>query len=456
MKVGSLSRNTAAALLQALFVSGCLFLVYRIIVREAGLDQLGIWSLLMAGSAVVRVGDVSGASSLGRFIGVMRGSGNEVDLGETVHTVLLTSLAMNFAICLVIYAISPFLLPFVLAGGNLNEALLLVPFVIGSVMLGGLSDGIASGLDGVRRTDMRATIQCISALSLLVSALALVPAYGVKGFAYAQLLSFAVSVSLGWAALHRYLPQIGWFPANWRWRLFKSTTSFGVKLSFIGILNLFFDPLVKFAFNMVGGPKSVALYELASRVIIQVRGCVIAAMMPLIPALAALQQGERTQVDALAQRATKASAWGALASAIIALVLSPLVCYLVLGRISFEMLWLSIPLTFAWSVNIVGVPFYLTAQADGRMRWNTISHLVHMFSVLIGALVAGRTHGVAYLTAAIVLGLMLSLGCQLFGNGAMLQLQRVLVRSGLVISICIGLILSACLIAWQVMRMVLA
>lgn len=454
MKVGSISRNTLAALLQAIFVSGCLFLVYRIIVREAGLEQLGIWSLLMAGSAIARVGDVSGASSLGRFIAQMRGAGNVDELGETVHTVLLTSLALNMAICFALYAMSPILLPLVLSERNLNDALKLVPFIMASVILGGLSDGIAAGLDGVQRTDLRALVQCTGAVSLLATAAVLVPAQGVMGFGYAQLVSYAVSILLGWLVLRRHQPQIGWLPINWRWHLFKTTTGFGMKLSLIGILNLFFDPLVKFAFNKIGGPKDVALYELASRVITQVRGLVIASMIPLVPALAALQQGDRARFHELAIRAAKASAWGAVATTIASLILSPLVSYLVLGKISFEMLWLSIPLIFAWSANITGVTFYLTAQADGRMRWNMLSHLILMVFVIIGASTVGQTHGVNGLMASIVLGLTFSLGCQLFGNASMLQLGHVLSRSRLVISASLGLISSACLLAWQIMRMV--
>jgi O-antigen/teichoic acid export membrane protein len=455
MKVGTISRNTTAALAQAVFASVCLFLVYRIIVREAGLEQLGIWSLLMVGSSIARVGDVSGAGSLGRFIAKMKGAGEVTELGETVHTVLLTSLAINTVMCLVLLAPLPFLLSTMLPQRHIQEAWTMVPFVVVSIIFGGLSAGVSAGIDGVQRVDQRAFVSCCGSLALLIVAAVLVPIYGIIGFGYAQTVSFAVLIALGWFVLRRHIPQIGWMPIYWRQHIFRSTTGFGLKLSLISILTLLFEPLVKLAFNNVGGPQQVALYELASRVTTQVRGLIIASVIPLVPALAALRTDERVRLQELMRRAMRGTAFAAVAAAITSLMLSPLVSYVVLGEISREMLWLSIPLTFAWSANILGISLYMAAQADGRMRWNTLSHVVLAVAVIVGLMTTGTTYGFGGLMISIVVGIMLSLGCQMFGNAALLQLNNVVYRSMPVLLASLGLIFLACLLAWMAARIVL-
>ena len=65
----------------------------------------------MTGSIVARAGDISGTGGLGRFI-AMIGAGKDVggDIAETTHTILLTSVAINTVIGILLCLSGPYVL----------------------------------------------------------------------------------------------------------------------------------------------------------------------------------------------------------------------------------------------------------------------------------------------------------------------------------------------------------
>ena len=100
-----------------------------------------------------------------------------------------------------------------------------------------------------------------SAVIFLTASWLLVPRLGIVGFGAAQLIQQVAILVLGWLVLRRHVADLGWMPYRWRRDVFAETTGYAVKLNGIGIVQLMFEPLAKFAFNHVGGPGLVALYE---------------------------------------------------------------------------------------------------------------------------------------------------------------------------------------------------
>ncbi|MDE8653008.1 hypothetical protein [Novosphingobium album (ex Liu et al. 2023)] len=448
MKVGSVSRNTLAALGQAVLVSALMFLVYRVVVHSAGLEELGIWSLIMTGSTVARAADVSGAGGLGRFIAMIR-AGTDIgsDIVETTHTVLFTSAAINLTIGTALYFLAPFVLRFALTPELLPRAIALLPFVVVIIVLGGLAGAVISGIDGTQRVDLRAMVAVSSAVVSFLIVLVLVPRIGIVGFGIAQILSPLVTIIAGWTVLHRQVPEIGWFPCRWQQKAFRVTTGFGLKLNGISLLNLLFEPLVKFSFGATGGASQVALYEIASRVITQIRGFAVAASMALIPVFASLQPHEQARRIVLLEKAVKATAYAAVAAAAAAILLAPIVSLIVLCKVSAPLLYMSVPLIFGWTMQLPTVPVYLAAQTDGRMRWNALSHILVAVAVIAGALLE-RAGFAETLLKSIVVGLLLSGLTVLVGNVPMLGLADMMKKSKNRLALAAVVIVLLCAASW--------
>ncbi|MEO1161529.1 MAG: polysaccharide biosynthesis C-terminal domain-containing protein, partial [Pseudomonadota bacterium] len=317
-----------------MIVTGCLLLVYRLVIAHASLEQLGVWSLLLAGSALLRVGDVSGAGALSRFVAMKSPDAGPGHTRNVVHTVMLTSLCLNAGLASVFYALAPFVFPRFIAPEYLGEAFALLPFVVGIMVLGSLSIAVTSAIDGAQRADQRAIIFITAAVIFLLSSWLLIPQYGVVGFGVAQLIQQIVILLLGWHVLRRHVCDLGWLPLHWRRDVFGETAGFAVKLNAIGVVGLLFEPLVKFAFNSTGGPGLVAIYELASRLVVQVRGFVIAAATPLIPAFAAHSDRSNAVFRRTLEKSVRLISITGVAAALCAVLGAPVVSLIVLGKLS--------------------------------------------------------------------------------------------------------------------------
>lgn len=422
---GQLGRNALFSLSQSVVVIIFIFLVYRLIVVHVGIERLGVWSLLIAGSSLVRIGDISGAGALARFVAMGSRVGETVPACDYVHTVMLTSIGFNVVLGLVIYLVGPIALPHFIAAQYLAEAEALLPFVVATMVLGGLAVAVTSGIDGTQRADQRAIVVIVAALAFLAASWLLVPSYGVIGYGVALLLQQVIMLGLGWLVLRLHVAGIGWLPYRWRRGVFAETTGYALKLNAIGVMGLLFEPLSKFAFNHAGGLGLVAYYELASRLVVQVRGLVIAAATPLIPAFAALQSSDHSTVRRMLEKSTRVAMLAAIGVAILALAGAPVMSLMVFGRLEPEVLSMNAALTVGWAINILGVPLYFAAQGQGVLRWNFVSHALIALSVLVGVFFLVPAFGSTGLIAAIVTGLVLSVLSVLIGNAHVLGMMDV-------------------------------
>jgi O-antigen/teichoic acid export membrane protein len=446
LAVGSLSRNGVFSLCQSLTVMTCMFLSYRLVIAHAGLERFGVWSLLLTASALARIGDVSGGGALARFVALASRDNVSGRARDLTHTVLLTSLAINAGIGLSVWVVAPFVLPLFVAPTYMAEAQALIPYVAASIVLGALAVAVTSGIDGAQRADQRALVVSVASLAFLGACVVLVPRYGVLGFGASQLLQQATMLTLAWLALRRHVCGLGWFPYRWKRHAFVETTGYAMKLNAITTTGLLFEPLTKFAFNHAGGPGLVALYELASRIVVQVRGLAVSAATPLVPSFAARSGPEDPAFRATLERSTRVAVFAAVGATVATLAMAPVVSLVVLGRLSTELLVMNAALTVGWSINILAVPTYLAGQALGVLRWNFLSHTAAAASVVVGALVFLPSYGPPGLVAAIAVGLVLSTAVVLFGNAHLFnaadifwRLRRSFLVGGIVIvSLCLA------------------
>jgi O-antigen/teichoic acid export membrane protein len=249
------------------------------------------------------------------------------------------------------------------------------------------------------------------------------PAVGIVGVSLAQLAQQTVIIAVGWAYLRRNIDGLGWFPFKWRFAVFKATSGYAIKLNSIGIFLLFFDPLVKFCLNRAAGTEAVGYYELAARLIVQMRGLVVSAAMPLIPALAEVKTGRDAQFGKMLRNAQKFVSWAAIGVAIASLAAAPLISMALLDEWNTPMLSLNAILTLGWAINLLSLPLYIAAQAHGQLRWNIASHIVLASSVLVSALIPVTAFSQYIVAFGVAIGLALGSAVAIGGNARLLSVS---------------------------------
>lgn len=424
---GGLGRNAWLALLQSLVSIVCLFIAYRLLISQQGLAALGLWSLLMIFGGVASNLDVSGASALARTVARRDHEFADASPAQVVHTVLLTSIAINSAIAAALLLLATPLLPQIVAADQIAEAWTLFPWVAALIILTPLSTGVCAALDGLMRADLRATLVIAASLIALLFGLFAIPQFGVRGFAMMQLLQLCLTIVGGWLLLRQRIDHLGWAPVQWSAAVAKRTTGYAVRLNLTGALGLLLEPLAKFCINAAGGATAVGVYELAARLAVQLRSLVVSAAMPLLPVFAQHNSGADEEMGAMLAKAQSVVRFAAIGVACASIVGAPLMSLVILGHLSADVLLWNAILACGWSINILALPFYVAAQGQGILRWNLLSHAVIGTIVALSSITLAPIYG----STGIVLGMMIGLlmgtavvvvgNARLFGQGAVLR-----------------------------------
>lgn len=396
-----LFRNASFSLLQAVVTTVCYMLAYRIAAIEAGLASLGVWSLVLAGSALARIGNISGGAALARFIALAQRAESDAVQSQrvqaqqrtiaTLHTVTLTAIALHVALAAIVWLVFPAIIVWSLEPDDQALALSLLPWMVLIFVAGGVAPALTSAIDGTQRADLRAMMVMATSLAFLAASYALVPAYGIYGFAMAQMGQQLLTLVLGWLCLRRLIPAIGWVPLRWRLDVFRETTGYALRQTMIGGTFMMADPAMKFALNAISGPVLVAQYELAHRLAIQARTLAVSALTPMVPALLARGTPRDADFQALLYKMQLTAAAAGVAMMGICLIGAPVASLLVFGLFEPTFLFMSVLLAAGWSVNVVGLAFYYGGNAIGVLRWNWLGYACIPVAILSGwALVAPR------------------------------------------------------------------
>ena len=448
------ARNGLFSALQSLTTIVCVFLSYRILIAEAGLSGLGLWSLLMMFAGMAQTFDVSGASALARSVARHEHETPEARLAEVVHTVLLTSCAINAVLMLVLLAAAPAAIDALVAPESKGAAFALLPWVAVIVLTLPLSVGVAAAIDGTGRADQRAQLMAGAAVAGLAVAWIAIPMLGLVGLAIAQLCQQGLVVAGGWILLRRHVPGLGFAPRRWRRSVFLKTTGYAVRLNTAGVLVLLFDPLVKFCLNAIGGLSALGIYELASRLVVQIRALVIGATTPLIPAFAASAALDQHRFDSLLGRSMNFASLAAPGVAVATLAAAPIMSIVILGSISVPLLQATAVLALGWSLNILSLPLYLAAQAGGLLRWNMMSHVVQSIAVVLATVLIVPVLSTNGVLIGVSAGLVLGAAVTIVGNARPFGATPALLRAAPRMSAASVLVALGCLASWLVAPLV--
>jgi O-antigen/teichoic acid export membrane protein len=422
----SLKRNAAFSVAQTLFVTTCLFAVYRLTISEVGLELTGLWSLLLAGATVARVADFSGGATLSRFVAIKLHQQRENHqyedrcAVETVHTTLLSSLGLNIIIACALLISAPILLPIVVGAELRQTAFGLMPFIAAMVVAVALATGVTSAIDGAFRADLRAIVMMASSLLFLIAAYILVPRYGVYGFAFANVIQQIAATICGWIFLGRLLPNLGAVPTRWRKTAFFETIGYAIRLNSIGAATALFEPLAKFSLNSASGTALVALYDVSSKLVTQIRSLAVSAAQPLLPAIAAGPSTTSASFRKILADLTKFSIIAAIGVAFSCSLAAPIGAKFFfdssLAVVQSQFLAITFLLTLGWSLNLFSLGFYTAAQAVGLLRWNLLGHLVLAGCIVFGASIVVPIYGARGILICVGVGLAASSAISILGN----------------------------------------
>ncbi|MEM7296506.1 MAG: oligosaccharide flippase family protein, partial [Pseudomonadota bacterium] len=144
----------------------------------------------------------------------------------------------------------------------------------------------------------------------------------------------------------------------------------GAKLQATTAATLLFEPMSRLLLGSVAGTAFLGLYEMAQRMIYQVRGIAVMGQRALLPSYVATLETAPHDLDALFDRTSRLSALSAVILLGGAVLLSPLVSLLWLGELNRTFVTICALLGIAWTFNVVVVPAIFLGEARGQIAAN--------------------------------------------------------------------------------------
>lgn len=381
LRVPGLARNSAMSSLQAVAGAVVLFGSYKALVMWHGPDALGLWSLIGAFTLSIRLFDPSGGASIGRFVAIAQA--NEARGSTGVHSAityadsaLIVMMMLYTVMCLIAWLPIQWLLETQIDDpATLKDAMAAFPVMLALVPVIVFGTSCADALDGIQRADLRA-LAMIGGFGILAAMIfALVPRYGLIGFAVAQVIQYLVVAVVARMLLIKKLDEAKLLPTSFNLHASKELLRYGFKLQAASLANTLAEPLTKVLLNHFGGLSILGIYEISSKLVVQIRSVIVGAAVPLLPVFATETGLTKDGPGSLIRKSNRVVAMASLAMFLLSIVGGPVLSWLILDEINTTLLEFTAILATGFAFNTLALPFYLQAQATGVLKWNILGQL---------------------------------------------------------------------------------
>jgi len=402
--------NASLAVLQVIVSSATLFFLYRYLLKIQGVDALGVWSLVVATTSLASISGLGLAGGTVRFVSKYLAHQDENGAAKAVETATISIAVAMGATVLIIWPAGSWLLTLVVPIKWLGIAHGILPYTLIALWLNSIGGAIQSGLDGCHRADRRSLATMASQPLLLALAVWLVPREGLKGLAFAQVFQYLFWVGLGWLLLRKQLSSLSYFPYRWSRKLFLEMWRYGLNFQIISILGMLAEPVLKGLISHFGTLGTVGYYEMANRLIGQVRSVLVSANQVFIPYYSKMKETAYDEIAVLYKQ--NLSVIILIGSFIISSVVAmlPVISLLWIGHLEPQFLLFAVVLAVGWFANIIAVPAYFANLGGGWISRNLYCQVTQTVTVVIlgalGGLIGGAIGSVVAWPVALVLGAM--------------------------------------------------
>jgi O-antigen/teichoic acid export membrane protein len=436
--------NAIASVTQSVLTAALLWIMYRYLLGQMGVEKVGIWSVVTAAAAIVRLGDFGIGASVVRFVAYYSGRGEPDRAAAIIETAAVSVAALAGPILMAVYLLGPWLLGRLLGREPLRLALEILPWVLLTLWTSFMGNVCVAALDGLQRVDQRSVAMLLGSAVQLGAVAVLVPVLDIQGLAYAGVLQAGAVAGIGWILLKRQVRGLSVVPHRWTGAAFGELLRYGASFQFISAATLFYDPVTKVLLTRFGGLAVTGYYELGSRLLGQVRSFILAASQVVVPVIATLHARRPESVRSVLRESQQAVAFLAVPLYCLIGGTAPLIAELWLGRYETSFVLALVIVGTGWLANVLGAPTYFRNLGTGDLGPNTLSHLTTgLVNGLLGLLL-GWGWGYRGVLSAWALALIAGTAVLLQGPYRRRELDPIVPREGrsLVLVSGLGLVLA--------------
>jgi O-antigen/teichoic acid export membrane protein len=385
--------NTITLVSQVLVTGGILFFLYRFLINTIGVEQLGIWSVVLASTSVTNIANLGLSSSVVKFVAKYSAQNKNEKVSGVIQTAAISVGVLVGFFLLFVYPFANWLLSLVVPLSGLKAALSILPYALVSYWIILIAGVFQAGLDGCQRIELRSMIFMAGALLHLIFAFIFVPIYGLMGLAYARVIQTVIVLICSWLIAKRIILILPAFPYRWSRNLFREIIGYGINYQVISISYMLWDPTTKALLTKFGDLTMVGFYEMASRMVVQLRAFIVSASQVLVPAIADLEEKNPEKIQSVYLTSYQLIFYLALPLCSLIILCTPVISILWIGHYEGIFITFSILLAIGWFLNTLSVPAYYSGLGSGKLLWNVISYIsIGTMNAVLGIFL-GMYHG---------------------------------------------------------------
>ena len=394
------------SVVQILVISINLFLLYRFLLKSIGVRSLGIWSVVLAVTSVSQIANFGLSGSVVKFVSKYQAHGQKDKTSSVIQTAILTIAVSVGALLILGYPVARFALKFIIENKSLSSALSILPLAFIAFWLLLITSVAQSGLDGIHRIDIRSWILIADSFSYLVISIFMAKRFGLLGLAYARVLENVLVFIASWIFLRNQLPFLPWLPRRWNKATLKEIFGYGANLQIISIASLLHHTVTMSFLSRFGGLSMAGYYEMAAKMLWQVRSLIASATFVIAPTIAHLKETGPEKIKAVYATSYELLLYLAIPLFSMLIVAIPFISLVWIEFYEKNFIFSASILALGWFFNLISVPAYYVNMGIGELRWNVRSVLgAGLLNVVLGVaggfLAGGRGVIVGWILALI-------------------------------------------------------
>ncbi len=375
-----ISINIISTILQVLVVGVVYLFLYKFLLESLGIEKLGVWSIILATSSIAYLANFGITSGLVKFIADYNAKKNLKDIPKLIFTALVSIIILFLLIVIIIYFFSKVILGFVVEQKYLSLALEILPYSLLCLFINSVGGIFTSTLEGFQKNYVKNFLFLFSSVFLLLSSYYLVPIYQLKGVAIAQVLQ-SVIILVGSLLFVINTSQLAIFNKwNWDYKIFRELINYGAKFQVISVFQMLYEPITKGLISKFGGLAVLGYYEMAARLVNQVRALIVNANQVMVPVVAHTNSTQKENLKELYNKMMSITFFVNVLLISVLLIFTPIISILWIGHwepiFVFSMLLLSTSIF----VNILIGPAYFSCVGEGNLN------LILKSQIMIGIL----------------------------------------------------------------------
>ena len=375
-----ISINIISTILQVLVVGVVYLFLYKFLLESLGIEKLGVWSIILATSSIANLANFGITSGLVKFIADYNAKKNLKDIPKLIFTASVSIIILFLLIVIIIYFFSKVILGFVVEQKYLSLALEILPYSLLCLFINSVGGIFTSTLEGFQKNYVKNFLFLFSSVFLLLSSYYLVPIYQLKGVAIAQVLQ-SVIILVGSLLFVINTSQLAIFNKwNWDYKIFRELINYGAKFQVISVFQMLYEPITKGLISKFGGLAVLGYYEMAARLVNQVRALIVNANQVMVPVVAHTNSTQKENLKELYNKMMSITFFVNVLLISVLLIFTPIISILWIGHwepiFVFSMLLLSTSIF----VNILIGPAYFSCVGEGNLN------LILKSQIMIGIL----------------------------------------------------------------------